>query len=176
MKTLDVEQLFDSQDLPWFELFQLDVDRKLAAEWFNTAPHVAMVDGLGDADFWAVEFDCGLKVAFKFLHHGKPTLVAANEPVPQHVQRHLRHWQNNLRENPKEIIERDSKFMLERFAVKMPELTEFNKYQLWRQGDDGNQVRIGEPTSKRDATCWQAELESHKHKQIYWVSRITPSV
>ncbi len=172
MKTLDVVQMFESQNLPWFDLFQLDVDRKMAAEWFNTTPHVAWVDGLGDADYWAVEFDCGLKVAFEFLHYGYSASVSANEPVSQHVERHLRHWQDKLREYPKETFERDRALMFERFAAKMPELTELHKYQLWRQGDDGNQVAIGVPTSKRDATCWQAELESHKHKQIYWVSKV----
>ncbi len=176
MKSLNVVQIFDFQQLPWFHLFQLDVDRQTAAQWFCTAPYVAWVNGLGDADFWAVEFDCGLKVRFEFLHHGYPASVLANEPVVQHVQRHLRHWQNQLREYPKETFERDRAYIHERFAAKMLELTELQAYQLWRQGDDGNQVGIGVPTSKRDATCWQAELESHKHKQIYWVTRIDEAI
>ncbi len=50
-------------------------------------------------------------------------------------------------------------------------LRELEAFQVWRQGDDGNQVKVGAPTTKRDADCWVAELESHHHKQIYWVSR-----
>lgn len=172
MKTLDVKSIFGNREFPWYDLFQLEVDRQTAAKWFNAPAHVDWVDGLGDADFWVIEFDCGLKVAFEFLHHGYPASVLANEPVAQHVKRHLRHWQNELREYSPETFERDRAFVLEHYSARIPELKELHSYQLWRQGDDGNQVSVGMPTTKKDAACWQAELESHKHKQIYWVSRI----
>ena len=172
MKTLDVLSLWEDREIPWFHLFELNIDRQTAAQWFGTPAHEAWVDGLGDADFWAIEFDCGLKVGFEFLHCGYPASVSANVPVPQHVQRHLRHWQKELQEYPPEMFELDRAFMIERYAARIPELTELHSYQLWRQGDDGNQVIVGGPTSKQDALCWQAELESHKHKQIYWVSRV----
>lgn len=164
MKILDVKPLLGSKERPWFNLFQLHVDRQSAAKWFAVEPHVAWVDGLGDADYWIIEFNCGLQVTFEFFHLGSGVFVYATEPVAQHVRRHLAHWRNELHEYPPE--------MFELFATKMPELTELTKFQLWRQGDDGNQVKVGYLTSELDAKCWQAELESHKHKQIYWVSRV----
>ena len=170
MKTLDPEPILRSKERPWFELFLLDVPREVAAEWFGCRPHVASVDGLGDADYWIVEFDCGLKVGFEFLHHGKGGSVLATEPVAQHVARHLRHWRDQLHEYPPETFELDRNSMIEQFRDTMPELTELDSYQVWRQGDDGNEARVGFPTSRLDAECWRAELESHGHKQIYWIS------
>jgi hypothetical protein len=172
MKSLDVKPFIGSKDCPWFIVFQLDVDRHVAASWFSCAPHVEWVDGLGDADYWAVEFNCGLRVTFEFLHFGNGASVFASEPVPHHVQRHLSHWREFLNEYPPETFELDRTYMIQAFAVEMPQLMKLHSYQLWRQGDDGNQVKVGFPTSLQDATCWQAELESHKHKQIYWVSEM----
>lgn len=172
MKNLDVSKILGSKEYPWFILFELHVDRQSAAPWFSCPPHVDFVEGVDDADHWAVEFDCGLKVAFEFLHCNKSGIVYASQPVAQHVRRHLKHWQNALRELPPEDLEPERSYTIQQFANDMPELTRLNACQLWRQGDDGNQVKIGEPTSLQDATCWQAELESHKHKQIYWISRV----
>lgn len=173
MKTLDVAPILKSKVRPWFVVFQLNVDRQKAALWFNCAPHVDWVDGLGDADYWAVEFDCGLSVAFELLHYGNCGAVFATEPVPQHVQRHLRHWRDQLHEYPPETFEQDRTHMIQKFALQMPQLLRLHGYQLWRQGDDGNPIKVGFPTSEQDATCFQAELESHKHKQIYWVEPVT---
>lgn len=49
MKVLDPEPILASRARPWFDMFQLDVPREVAAEWFGCAPHVASVDGLGEA-------------------------------------------------------------------------------------------------------------------------------
>ncbi|MEM7316101.1 MAG: hypothetical protein AAF497_23450, partial [Planctomycetota bacterium] len=48
------------------------------------------------------------------------------------------------------------------------QLANLKALQVWRQGDDGNPMPVGHPTSERAARCWAAELESHGHKQIYW--------
>lgn len=172
MKTLDIEPIIGTKQRPWFDVFRLDVDRATAAEWFDRQAHVAWVDGLGDADYWAVEFDCGVWIAFEFLHNGSGGSVLATEPVAQHVSRHLTHWRTKLHEFAPDALEPDRKSMIHRFNGVMPQLTELDTFQLWRQGDDGNRIRVGVPTSKRDAECWLAELESRKHKQTYWVSRV----
>jgi hypothetical protein len=190
MIPLDFKQICENQELAWFDLFQLDLDQRIAESWFGIEPYraaslrnsvfpvqrcspcVDLVDVLNDFSYWAVEFDCGLKVAFEFPDQGYPASVMATEPVAQHVRRHLKHWQSELREYPPGTLELNYTVMLDRFVAKVPELTELCNYQLWRQGDDGNQVAIGVPTTQRDAACWQSELESHKHKQIYWVTRI----
>jgi hypothetical protein len=172
MKPLDVRSILGNKERPWFDVCWLDVDRQAAALWFGCPPEVAWVDGLGDADYWAVEFDCGLRVAFEFLHHGPSACVFASEPVPEHVRRHLSHWRDHFHEYPAEAFARERKHFIESFAAQRPELTRLHDFQLWRQGDDGNPVKVGFATSELDAKCWQAELESHNHKQIYWVSSI----
>lgn len=172
MRVLDVKPMIGSRERPWFQVFWLDVERSAMSKWLGTEPYVAWVDGLGDADYWAIEFDCGLKISFEFLHHGEQGSVLATEPVPQHAGRHLSRWRTELSEQPPELFERDRDSMIESFAKEMPELSECDHFQLWRQGDDGNQVKVGIPTSRQDAECWSRELESHKHKQVYWVSRV----
>ena len=56
----------------------------------------------------------------------------------------------------------------EPWATSLATLTAF---QVWGQGDDGNAMPVGFPTSERDAKCWVAELELHGHKQTYWYGR-----
>lgn len=170
---LDAKQLLDNESGPWFHLFELQIDRRTAASWFSAAPTVAWVDGLGNADYWAVEFPCGLGVALEFIHWGTTGTVFATEPVCQHVERHLKHWQSHLCAYPPEAFERERAYCIERFTPEFPGLLELQSFQAWRQGDDGNYVLVGTPTSKRDADCWVAELESHQHKQIYGVDRVT---
>ena len=172
MKNLDAKTIIGSKERPWFDVFQLNIEREKAAHWLGCEPHVDSIDGLGDADYWAIEFDCGLKIAFEFPHNSEGTSVYATEPVAQHVGRHLSHWQCELHKYPPEMFELDRNNMIERFANDMPELTELDAFQVWRQGDDGNDIKVGLPTSRMNADCWQAELESHKHKQIYCVSRV----
>lgn len=172
MKVLAVEDVLDRKERPWFAVLELGIDRRGAAEWFGCEPHVAWMDGMGDADYWGVEFECGLKVVFEFLHCGRGARVLATEPVAQHVERHLKHWSDQLRRLPPQMFEGDRKEMIALFAETMPELREVASFQLWRQGDDGNEMKVGDPTSRLDAECWQSELESHKHKQTYWVTKI----
>lgn len=171
MTPIDVTKILGNKTRPWFHVRQLDIDRHVAAAFFEVDPVVADEPGLGDADYWAVEFDCGLKLAFEFFHWGKGGSVLADLPCSQHARRHLRHWDSALVEVPREKQEPDRSAMIERFAADIPELLELEAFQVWRQGDDVNQVKIGLPTTKRDADCWVADFESHHHKQIYWVSR-----
>jgi hypothetical protein len=118
-----------------------------------------------------VQFECGLKIGFEFFHSYEGAYVYAGSPCPQHVRRHLRNWHRNLGDVPRERQEQDRNAMIEDFSQRMPELLELEAYQVWRQGDDGNPISVGVPTTRRDAECWIAELESHFHKQIYWLTR-----
>lgn len=179
MKALDFRYLTDTKRFPWFRVYHLQVDRAAAAEWFSREfrcpAHVEVVDGLGDADYWALECDCTLKIGFEFVHLGKGGLVYASEPIGQHVARHLSHWKDALHEVPAETMKPEYAGTIERFAATIPALNELAAFQLWRQGDDGNQIEIGTPTSRLNAECLLAELESHKHKQTYWISRVEKS-
>jgi hypothetical protein len=46
------------------------------------------------------------------------------------------------------------------------------EYELWRQDDNGNRVRIRVFESREAAEEAQAELEAKGHKQIYWVQAL----
>lgn len=171
MIELDVTKIRGNRTRPWFLVCQLRIHRQDAASFFNVEPVAADEPGLGDADYWAVQYDCGLKLAFEFFHLSEGGSVYADLPCLQHVRRHLRHWDCELVEVPEEMFAADREAMIERFADHNPSLLELNAFQVWRQGDDGNPIKIGFPTTKRDADCWVAELESHHHRQIYWVTR-----
>ncbi|HVX64412.1 MAG TPA: hypothetical protein VHC19_27565 [Pirellulales bacterium] len=171
MIALDMTTILGNTRRPWFLVHLLKIRREAASEFFSVAPAVAEEPGLGMADYWAVQFECGLKIGFEFFHSSEGAYVYADLPCPQHVRRHLRHWHSNLQDIPREWQEPDRTAMIEQFSHQMPELLELEAYQVWRQGDDGNPIPVGVPTTKRDAECWLAELESHLHKQSYWVSR-----
>ena len=133
MKHLNCKQLIGNKSYPWFQIFDLNINR------------------------------------------GEGGGVLATAPVPLHVERHLSHWKADLIESPSNLFEQDRTHMIERFRSEIPELQELSSFQVWRQGDDGNRMKVGFPTSKRDAECCVAKLELHKHKQNYWVSRIDKS-
>jgi len=169
MKALDFSNVI-TKDLPWFQLFVLDVPLEVVAEWAGVNPHVMWRDGLDNADYFAVEFECGLMLAFECGHEYGPSLVVSIEPVLQHAQRHLSHWETHFQsifDSDEATLDRGG--ILKKFGERMPHLLESDRYQLMRQGDDGNQFPIGEPTSKLDANCWMAELEARGHKQTYWI-------
>lgn len=172
MTPLDVRTILGNKTRPWFHVCRLKANRHKASEFFPVAAVVSEEPGLGEADYWVVQFDCGLKVGFEFFHLSEGASVCADLPCAQHVRRHLRHWDRDLVDVPRDMQEPARTAMIERFSRQVPELLELERYQVWRQGDDGNQMRVGIPTTKRDAECWVAELESYFHKQIYWVGRV----
>lgn len=176
MRPLDVTKILGNKTRPWFHVFELTVNRQAASKFFTVDPVVADEPGSGNADYWAVEFDCGLRVGFEFFHSYEGASVYADLPCAQHARRHLRHWDRQLIEVPSDVTELDRTSMIERFWQEIPELLDLDEYQVWRQGDDGNPVSVGFPTTRRDAECWVAELESSFHKQIYWITRLDPTV
>ena len=173
MIALDASTMIGSKERPWFHVLQLNVERDVASEYFPVEPVVADEPGLGNADYWFVEYECGLKVGFEFFHLSSGASVYADLPTPHHARRHLRHWNGQLADIPPEMWERDRNSMIEMFESTIPELREPNNYQVWRQGDDGNPMPVGSPTTKRDADCCVQELESHGHKQLYWCSLVS---
>lgn len=176
MKILDFRTL-SGKDRPWFELFQLKVSREEFSNWIKTAPVVDWVDGLGDADYWAIEFECGLQVGFEFLHGIPPTIlppgtVLATEWNAHHVRRHLNVWNAHLVEFASEVFDLERKWTFKHFPEYPLDPANQSHWQLMRMGDDCNPMPIGQPTSKLDAECWQAEFESRGHKQTYWVEHV----
>lgn len=113
MIPLDVATILGNKSRPWFHVCDLKVKRGKASEFFPVAPVVADEPGSGDADYWAVQFDCGLRVAFEFFHRFEGGLVYADIPGAQHVRRHFRHWDRDLVDIPCEWTEPDRTAMIE---------------------------------------------------------------
>jgi hypothetical protein len=172
VKSLDAKLLLENEDYPWFGVLQWQISQNEAAEWFEHEPYHSFVAGVDDADYWVVEFDCGLQVMFEYVNRCTRGTVYASEPVANHVKRHFPERKSQLVDFHAGAFREESEATIRRFSGKFPELLELKSYQVWRQGDDGNAMQVGEPTSKRDAECRVAEFESHHHKQIYWVSRV----
>ncbi|QOV91265.1 hypothetical protein [Humisphaera borealis] len=153
-------------------LLTCDASPEAAAEKLGPPMLTDWVDGLGNADFWAFEFPCGLQVAFEFLQTSKSGRVVADSPEIDHVLRHIPF-------SASECVRIDETALhseLERLLVACPErkskIESLHSFQVWRQGDDGNAFRVGDATSERDAKCWVRHLESLGHKQLYWYSPV----
>lgn len=172
MQVLDVSKFLGSRERPMFSIAELRLKRTELRDLLGADPVVAEEPGWGLADYWATQYECGLKVFYEFYHDNSGSgIVYADMPCPQHVCRHLRLWEQQLHIFPDDMFALDRDSMITRFGKVMPELHQLNAYQVWRQGDDGNQVPVGYPTTQRDAQCWLSELEVSIHKQIYWVAR-----
>jgi hypothetical protein len=130
------------------------------------------VDGLGNADFWAFEFPCGLQVAFEFVHSMKGGRVVADSPEIDHVLRHTRIPAAECHRIDERELQSQLSKLLEWSPERTAEIASLRSFQVWRQGDDGNPFQVGEPTSERDAACRVRQFESLGHKQLYWYSRV----
>ncbi|QOV88044.1 hypothetical protein [Humisphaera borealis] len=75
-------------DVPMW-LFAFDLLPEAAAKKLGPPMLTDWIDGLGNADFWAFEFPCGLQVAFEFLHTATFGRVVADSPEIDHVLRHI---------------------------------------------------------------------------------------
>jgi hypothetical protein len=137
---------------------------------------VDRVDGLGDADFWAFEFPCGLQCAFEFLHLSDGGRVAADAPEIAHVLRHMPFPSTVCTRIDDETFQSELKFLLRGYPDRKAQVESLHSFEVWRQGDDGNPFRVGEATSERDARCMVQHLESLGHKQLYWCSPVEGQV
>jgi hypothetical protein len=131
---------------PWICCW--NVSRQVASERLGPPAVTDWVEGLGEADFWAFEFPCGLKVVCELVH----------------LSHFARIDDEQFRSHLKQIISLD--------PTRQSEIESLRSFQVWRQGDDGVPIEIGEPTSERDAKCWIHQLESGGHKQLYWSTRV----
>lgn len=156
-------------DLPAY-LVYCNVLREAAIDKLGPPMLTEWVNGLGDADFWAFEYPCGLQIAFEFLHKSKGGRVVADSPEIEHVLRHIPFSASDCVRIDDEWLQRELKRLLLAYPDRQLEIDSLHLFQVWRQGDDGNPFTIGDPTSERDAKCLVQQLESHGHKQLYWYS------
>lgn len=140
------------------------------------APHLTeWVDGLGNADIWGFEFECGLQVAIECLHSSYAKLgarVVADSPEVEHAQRHLSFLREENLPISEERIAEDLGRLVQRFPNRQEEIANLHAWQVWRIDDNGNVYKVGEPTSERAARCLVKQLESHPHKQMYWCEKV----
>lgn len=113
-----------------------------------------------------------LLLGFEFVHACDGGHVCATEPNVNHAVGHLVIWKQKIPVYSDDAFKLDREWALEHFSKTMPESQHQACCQAWRQGDDGNPMTIGYPTSERDAKCLIRELESRGHKQIYWVENL----
>ena len=130
------------------------------------------VDDLGNADFWAFEYPCGLQVAFQFMHDSEGGLVLADSPEINHVLRHIPFADADCIRIDDETLQSQLKLLLSAYPERQSEIDSLHSFQVWRQGTDGNPFTVGNPTSKRDAECWVKHFESLGHHQHYWYSQV----
>ena len=136
-------------------------------------PHLTnWVDGLGECDFWAYEYRCGLQVVYQFLHDGQGGSALADSPEVNHVIRHSPFRQDLCFPITQEGLNLELDRLLSAYPFRAPEIALLDAFQVQRQDDNGNTYAVGDPTSERDARCWAEQLESFGHKQSYWYTRI----
>ncbi len=56
------------------------------------------------------------------------------------------------------------------YKVRFYEATESNRWEVWRQDDNGNELRLASGLSQSDAKSIVDEYERHGHKQMYWAT------
>jgi len=158
-------------DVPLW-LLAFDSSPEAAAEKLGPPMLTDWVDGLGQADFWAFEFPCGLRIAFEFLHVAKSGRLIADSPEIDHILRHIPFSASEYVRIDDAALQSELKRLLEAFPEHRSEIESLHSFQVWRKGDDGNSFPIGDATSERDAKCRVQQLESLGHKQFYWYSLV----
>lgn len=159
-------------DVPSF-LVGLHVEREDVPALLGPPMLTGWVEGLGKADFWSFEYACGLQVAYRFLHRpGEGGVVMADSPEIAHVLRHIPFPERDCTPIDPATLQRELELLLLRFPERKAEVDALHAFQVWRQGEDGNPAKVGEPTSERDARCHVAQLEARGHKQTYWYRRV----
>ena len=158
-------------DVPPF-LLVVNVLRKDVPRLLGPSMLTELVDGLGNADFWAFEYPCGLQVAFQFMHESEGGLVWADSPEIDHVRRHIPFADSDCACIDDETLQSQLKLLLSAYPERQSEIDSLHSFQVWRQGTDGNPFKVGSPTSKRDADCWVRHFDSLGHHQHYWCSRV----
>ncbi len=162
-------------DVPLYLLYG-NVSRQIVTQRLGPPMLTDRQDGVGLTDFWAFEYPCGLQVAFECVHECQGVRILADAPEIDHVLRHIPLAASECSRIGDEKLESELRLLMSAFPERRPSIETLHAFQVWRQGDDGNAFKVGEPTSERDAKCRMQQLESLGHKQTYWYSPTgTPS-
>lgn len=141
-------------------------------------------------EVWLFQWPCGLEVAIIYAMVSQKAFVGGDLPECGHLLRHL-DWPGEvawrLDEHPEEFENyrksaSDELIGWENTRLPRSELQRANiqtcsewnfaaRWRVMRQDDNGFRDVVASVNGERDARCLQAELESHGHKQMYWVER-----
>jgi hypothetical protein len=156
-----------------FNVVKLGPLRDHTLELFGPPHYSAVEDKVaGEVDYWGFEYSCGLRVVCAFDREQGNGRVLADMPEIDHVIRHLPFPRHRLQSQSVSFIQAQIEAASQHKNSRCQQIADRGLYQVWRQGDDGNAMPVGQPTTERAANCWVAELESHGHKQIYWASTV----
>ena len=117
-------------------------------------PPVQMPDpsAPGPQILWAFEYPCGLQVVWQVPDGDYPVHLAANSTDPEHVLAHVDIPVHDIWQEPSGL-----------------QALGAERWQLWRQDDNGSRHLIQVFRSKAAAECSLAGYESRHHKQTYWL-------
>jgi hypothetical protein len=101
-------------------------------------------------DIWAFAFECGLEILIQWTEYIFVAEIASNERDAEHVIVHLGKDFSDLWISPEAQ-------------------PAGRRREVWRQDDNGQRVMVESFQSARAAQCFLQKLESHKHKQFYWI-------
>lgn len=147
------------------------------------------------AETWLFQWPCGLEACLLYIYSSGKTFVGGDLPECGHLLRHL-DWPGQvewrLDEHPEEFENyrngaRNELIRLENVRRRPSERQWGNvqtcaewdfsaRWRVMRQDDNGFRDTVAVVNGERDARCLQAELESHGHKQMYWVERAAPTI
>lgn len=171
-KTLSFPVAFP--DVPGFLIQLPNATCESLREKLGAPQTTGTVDGIGDADYWGFEFECGLQVVIECLHkfHVKiGARVVADSPEVAHVQRHLLFLPEESHPISEEDLASELKRLVQYYPNRQEEIDNLHAWQVCRIDDNGNVYKVGEPTSERDARCTVKQFEVRPHKQMYWCEK-----
>ena len=157
----------DFYDLPWAAgVSNTTLDEMVAM--FGPSTGLPDPGDPGPMERWAFRYDCGLQLVYELDITNEQTLIIPDVPEIQHVALHLPFQRSRITLISETDLAVQVQLALTMYPERQAEFDGLDAAQVWRQGDDGSQMPVDSPTSKRAAKCRLAELERHKRKQIYW--------
>ena len=173
MRPVTADTIDDAMKGPWFWMRHIVCARDELVHHLGPPHWTVPEDGLiYDYHHWVFAAECGFRIWYSFSAAGPPEgVVNTSLPEDDHFLRHDSWACTNTKRRDGIEFKTDIAKLIAYHSKTYPEVNDLASFQVWRMGDDGNEMPVGFPTSAIDARCHVLELESHKHKQIYWCTR-----
>ena len=156
-------------DLPWAASIA-DTTLGELVELFGPPTGLHDPGDPGPMERWAFRYKCGLQLIYQLDAYNKQTVIFPDVPEIQHVALHLPFQRSRVTLIPESDLTEQLQFALKMHPQRQAEFNGLTVAQVWRQGDDGNQMPVDPPTSERAAKCRIEKFQTgqYKHKQSYW--------